>query len=107
MSRFDQRDLATNPYGKCKDCGIEIATEAVSLAHMKESRHAIWVINPSREHNIERYVSFEIETALEEAFEDLYRLVESGEATADEIEKALASSCYIDNEWRRYVENAQ
>lgn len=107
MSRFDQRDLATNPYGKCKDCDTSLATEDAASAHMKETRHAVWVLNPSRERNIERHVSFEIETALDDAFEGLYRLVDSGEATADEIEKALASSCYIDEEWRRYVENAQ
>lgn len=103
MSQFDQRDLATNPYGKCKDCGIGIATEGDSTAHMLESRHTVWILNPSRERNLERYVSSEVEMALDDIFQGLYRLVEDGEATAEEIEKALAGSCFIDDEWRRYA----
>jgi len=107
MSRFDQKDLATNPYGKCKDCGVSLETEDLARTHMTDSRHCVWILNPSRQRNIERHVDSEIEMALDDVFQDLYRLVEREEATADEIEKALSNACYLDDEWRKFVDGSQ
>lgn len=90
--RFDPNP--DEPYGHCSDCRDVFDTEDAAEAHMGQtfmggSSHRIRVTNPIRARRIESEVSFCIDTALNDLFDELIRLVDNDDATEAEIAEAL------------------
>lgn len=84
------------PYGRCLDCGEACVTKDAASEHMSQTRpesggssHRISVTNPDRAQRIQNEIDDEVETAVEDAIDVLRRLVESGDATPEEISEAL------------------
>ena len=103
-ARFDQKDLSANPYARCKTCDIgDLATEELAHAHMREQRHTISILNPPRQRRIDSEVYFEISGELDDVFERLYDLIENGDATAEEVTRAVRMGPSIDSEWDHYL----
>lgn len=94
--RFDPTpDL---PYGSCVTCGITLEAREDAQSHMKETlvagkmprrSHTTRSMNPTREDRIEREVRFIVEDAIQDAIDEIERLVEQGHITRDEATKAL------------------
>ena len=107
-ARFDQKDLSANPYARCKTCDIgDLATEELAHAHMREQRHTISILNPSRQDRIDMEVYDEISGRLDDIFESLYELIEDGAATKEEITRAIQMGPSIDGEWETYLHESE
>lgn len=108
-SRFDPKP--GEPYGECPTCEISFPDQASARAHMSETfeegegkSHSVRITNPARPDRIRREVGWEIDSAVSDAIESLDRLVERGDATADEIAQALRHFGHEFGEaWDEYV----
>lgn len=98
--RFDPHP--DQPYGRGEDGEIfQTKDEAQEYMHRTflEAKaeggihgKRVRVTNPSRKENISHFVSMKIESALEEAMNELTRAVEDGDATEKEIRDELWSA---------------
>jgi hypothetical protein len=94
-NRFDQKP--GEKFGTCLTCKIDLLTEEDSKNHVNETikaspdhrSHSYVVLNPSREEKIKRAVSSIIDSAIQDALEDVDDLVYRNDATEEEITKAL------------------
>lgn len=113
MGRFDP--VEGKPYGKCNDCGIEVADKEESSDHLAETfaaakaeggskSHSVSVLNADRVGRISNEVSRTVDAAIENAMDDLWRLVDSGDASEGEIEAGLAFHSEFRDAWREVVE---
>lgn len=85
------------PYGKCQDCGVDLADRDAVSAHGRETMaptgepgivargHRVSIVNPTDAERRAGRVRACIADALEDAYEDLYRYVERGEFTAADV----------------------
>lgn len=87
-------------YGKCQTCGVSLPTQEDSNAHglavLKEptldgekAAHTISVLNPTRERRISSAIGNIISDALEEAMDEIDRLLDKDHVNHQEIETAL------------------
>ena len=89
----------TGPYGHGEDGELFQTKEeanAYTTRTLEEARanggsrsKSVTVVHATREDLIRRFVTHEIEDALEDAMNELCDAVDNGDATADEIRKAL------------------
>lgn len=102
MTRFDPDP--DKPYAKTQD-GETLLTEADANAYMRRTFEEatpdeygnrrgkrITIINPSREDRILRAVERHVEDGLDDAMDEITRIVHAGDATLDEVQKALRYS---------------
>ncbi len=103
-SRFDQLDTATHPYGRCKSCDIgDLATQEIAQKHMIEQGHTISVLNQTRRDRIRNHVTDEVIGGMERVCERLYRLIDNGDLTVDEVRDAMRSAPDPGDEWDEYL----
>lgn len=106
--RFNQ-DLGLE-YGKCGTCEVELQTEVDANEHVSatfeeakaqgETRgHSVRVLNPTRERRISSEVGSTIADAIEDALDQLDRLVASNHATEGEITTALRGYSDFADAW--------
>lgn len=104
--------LNTGPYGRGEDGEIFQSKEeadayikrtmAEALANGGSRSTSVTINHATREDLIRRFVISEVEDALEEAMNELCDAVDKGDATADEIRKALSYAIDLEemfNEW--------
>lgn len=107
--------INTGPYGRGEDGEIFQTKEeadayikrtmAEALANGGSRSKSVTVNYATREDLIRRFVTHEIEDALEDAMNELCDAVDQGDATADEIRKALHYATDLEdmfNEWLEY-----
>lgn len=100
MTRFDPDP--DKPYAKTQD-GETLLTEADANAYMHrtleeatpdERGHRrgkrITIINPSREDRILNAITMYVENGLDDAMDEITRIVDAGDATLGEVQKALS-----------------
>lgn len=110
--------LDEKPYGKCQDCGIDLADRAAVSVHGRETLaptsqpgvtargHRVRIVNPTEEEQRARWISTRISDALDSAYEDLYESVERGKCTAAEISAEMWKFDLRDG-WDDYVSGAE
>lgn len=105
-TRFDPE--SDQPYGACKTCGLEIPTEDASRTHLDETRengrgrsHTIQITNPARPTRIMGFVDYEVEAAIREGLDEIQRLVDQGDATAEEVTEALSWHTKFQDIWKQ------
>jgi hypothetical protein len=88
-------------YARCSDCGKALADEASVRTHSEETMkptgeagvtarsHRVRILNPSREQRISGEVDRIVGDATQAACDDLWRLVDDGDLTEDEVAVAL------------------
>ena len=106
MSKYDP-DPAL-PYSYCTKCDghPKFQTEELTREHMHANHgHSMRITNPSRTDRIECDVNNEIEYALNQAFDDIYQNVESGDMTLEEATAAIRMSTDVVTEWEQYAED--
>lgn len=113
MSKFDQ--IEGQPYGKCNDCGVELIDKNAASAHTTEtfeaakvkgvgqSSHGVRVQNDTRDGRIKSGVSQVVEDAITDAVDELWRLVDSGDATEEEVTAGLAFHSEFQDAWEEAV----
>lgn len=118
MSTTDRFDPSPDAdYGKCNDCGINLATEPDAKAHMRTTMeeaqskgasrsHRVSVLNPGREQRITTEVDCLVDDAIQDAMEQLDRLVDRGDASEAEITAALKWHSDFANSWEEYIQEA-
>jgi hypothetical protein len=104
-NRFDP--YPDSDYAKCQDCGKELALKEFADDHLRETResssnkhsHTVRILNPSRQSRIDTEISHIIDDAIQNALEDVDRLVEREEITEEEASKALLWHDGFHDEW--------
>jgi hypothetical protein len=111
-TRFDPKPGRI--YGKCRDCGIEIATQELSRQHLDGTSskhgsrsHSVIVLNPSRQSQISSHIAWRLDVAINAAFEDLMRDVERGDLTVEEISGEMYSYPDFSDGWDEFVEEGR
>ncbi len=110
-NRFDP--LPDEPYGKCATCDAVMQTPQDSANHLKETfetapqpgerfSHSVSVSNASRPTRISQAIGQIVEDAINEAMEEVDRLVESEDLTYEEAETALASYDGFSDAWEEW-----
>lgn len=108
MGMFDPEE--GKPYGRCNDCGVEVADKDASSRHLSEtfeaakatggsSSHSVRVLNDDREGRIKSEVRQAVSGAIDDAIEELWQLVDDGGATEEEISSALAHYSDFRDAW--------
>lgn len=110
-NRFDPRP--DEAYGRCLICDLELPTELVANEHMSETLeaaktdaqgnargHRVRVSNPTRAQRIEMEVSRIVDSAIDDAMNELDRL--SGDATSKEIHTALGGNFEFQEAWEEH-----
>jgi hypothetical protein len=102
------------PYGKCQDCGIDLADRDAVSAHGRETMaptgepgivargHRVSIVNPTEGEMRASRVRIRVADALSEAVESIYESVERGEFTADEVSAELWAFP-LEDAWDDYV----
>lgn len=111
--RFNPKD--TGPYGRGEDGEIfqsKEEAEAYTTRTLEEARanggsrsKSVTVNYATREDLIRRFVTHEIEDALEDAMNELCDAVDNGDATADEIRKALFYATDLEDMFDEWMED--
>ena len=112
MSEFDQ--VEGQPYGKCNDCGVVLSDKDASSAHMSEtyavakasggsSSHSIRVLNDDRDGRIKCSVANVVDDTIIGALEELWRLVDDGDVTEEEVSAALSFHSDFQDAWNQEV----
>lgn len=109
--RFDPNP--GEPYGTCVDCDAKFDTADDARIHMTEtmlaarsaSSHTVRATNPPREQRIRAEVASRISSAIDDAFQDLERLVDRGDLTPDEVKTALRYSgpSDLEDDWDEWL----
>lgn len=97
--RFDPHN-PEDPRGKCTSCALVLATEEDVKKHLSEtfeaakaagstSGHGVQILRSTRAELIQRYVSSELDDALNEVVDDLFKVIDRGDATRAEITEAV------------------
>ncbi|WP_211440096.1 hypothetical protein [Corynebacterium glutamicum] len=107
--------INTGPYGRGEDGEIFQSKEeadayikrtmAEALANGRSRSKSVTVNYATREDLIRRFVISEVEDALEDAMSVLVRTVESRDATADEIRKALHYATDLEDMFNEWLED--
>lgn len=111
--RFNPLD--TGPYGRGEDGEIFQSKEeadayikrtmAEALANGGSRSKSVTVNHATREDLIRRFVISEVEDALEDAMSELVRTVDSRDATAEEIRKALSYAIDLEEMFDEWLED--
>lgn len=89
-NRFDP--VEGTPYAMCSDCKFVATSRAESDAHLSETTpeggysHTMRVTNPTREERVRRGIDRILEEALDDFVSDVEDLIESGDATEEEVD---------------------
>lgn len=107
--RFDP--APDKPYGVCETCGIELAAYADMRAHLSETHaahgkrsHRVKLTNLSRGERIDQAVSRIVDDRIEDAMNDIERLVTAGDITDEEAATALRCHSNFHDAWQEYIE---
>lgn len=106
--------LNTGPYGRGEDGEIFQSKEeadayikrtmAEALANGGSRSKSVTVNHATREDLIRRFIISEVEDALEDAMNELCDAVDQGDATADEIRKALFYATDLEDMFDEWME---
>jgi hypothetical protein len=102
----------TKPYGRCKDCNLELADRPAVDAHLKEtftgigSSHSVEIVNPTEAEQQVSRVRIAIDDVLVRACEELYDQVERGRMTLEEV-KAQIGFFDLEEAWDDYVREGE
>lgn len=100
------------PYSRCDTCGIELATEKDSRQHQRETlaaeetvfgerrSHTVSITNPTREQRIRSDIAGLVSEALNDLFEELEELLDTTDASVDEISNALGAYPDVLEAWQ-------
>lgn len=107
--------INTGPYGRGEDGEIFQSKEeadAYTTRTLEEARanggsrsKSVTINHATREDLIRRFVISEVEDALEDAMNELVRTVDSRDATADEIRKALHYATDLEDMFNEWLED--
>lgn len=105
--KYDQ--IEGVPYGRCVDCGIELATDADGIAHRAATMgpsgqgpsHSTRAENAPRAQRIQQMVDHTVYDAIEEALDKLRDEIDRGDVTADEVREALRWHSDFGDAWGR------
>lgn len=106
-SRFDPEEGA--PHGTCVTCGRVLDTETDVRAHLDETlteghSHRVRIGNPSRPSRIEAALESLIDHAIDDVMDDIQKLVDDGQLTAEEAQVALSRHDDFSDGWRAWVD---
>lgn len=109
---FDQ--LPDEPYGECADCDLVIDTESTARQHMSDtvgskgnSSHSIKVTNPTRPDRIRSALQTVVDDAINDAMEEIDRMVSRAHLTDEEVAEALRWWPDFHDTWTEWVEDSE
>lgn len=101
------------PYGKCSDCGKEVASRDELSEHLKETQpevmlvgsksHSVRIVNPTRAEKARNRVGDVVQAVLDDAMDEIESLLFLKEATREDIKKALVGHPDFADAWAEYI----